>query len=91
MVENVSAEVFEEIFRRVTQSQQVPTEPGCGEYLRERCQEYASTVLRACYPRDIYSLVKAVSEYEGRPVRMTRVNIDRAVALYFAKSQPKEA
>jgi predicted ATPase with chaperone activity len=90
MVENVSTEVFEEIFRRVMQAQQVPTEPGCAEYLRERCQEYAAAVLRACYPRDIYSLVKAISEYEGRPVRMTRVNIDRAVALYFAKSQPKE-
>jgi predicted ATPase with chaperone activity len=89
MVENVSAEVFEEIFRRVMQAHQVPTEPGCAEYLRERCHEYTATVLRACYPRDIYCLVKAISEYEGRPVRMTRVNIDRAVALYFAKSQPK--
>jgi predicted ATPase with chaperone activity len=91
LVENVSAEVFEEIFRRVMQTLQVPTEPGCVEYLRERCQEYTATVLRACYPRDIYCLVKAISEYEGRPVRMTRVNIDRAVALYFAKSQRKEA
>ena len=41
MVENVSAEVFDEIFRRVMVAQQVPTEPGCAEYLRERCEEYA--------------------------------------------------
>ena len=34
---------------------------------------------------DIYKLVKAISEYEGRPVRLTRANIDRAVALYFAR------
>jgi hypothetical protein len=39
---------------------------------------------------DIYRLVKAISEYEGRPVRMTHANIDRSVALYFAKSEPKE-
>jgi hypothetical protein len=71
------------------QTHQVPTEPGSAEYLRERCEAYAARVLRACYPMDIYRLVKAISEYEGRPVRMTRVNIDRAVALYFAKSQPK--
>jgi predicted ATPase with chaperone activity len=90
MVENVSAAVFDEIFRRVMQSQQVPTEPGCAEYLRVRCEEYAAKVLRACYPMDIYRLVKAISEYEGRPVRMTHANIDRSVALYFAKSQPKE-
>ena len=43
-------------------------------------------MLRACYPIDIYKLVKAISEYEGRPVRMTKANIDRAVALYFAKT-----
>jgi hypothetical protein len=46
-------------------------------------------VLRACYPMDIYRLVKAISEYEGRPVRMTRANIDRAVSLYFAAPQAK--
>jgi hypothetical protein len=34
---------------------------------------------------DVYRLVKAISEYEGRPVRMTKGNIDRAVDLYFAK------
>jgi hypothetical protein len=38
---------------------------------------------------DIYRLVKAISEYEGRPVRMTHSNIDRAVALYFAKTSKK--
>jgi hypothetical protein len=34
---------------------------------------------------DVFKLVKAISEYEGRPVRMTKANIDRAVGLYFAK------
>ena len=89
MVDNVTPEVFEEIFRRVMQSNQVPTEPGCAEYLRERCEQYVARVLRACYPMDVYRLVRAISEYEGRPVRMTRINIDRAVALYFAAPQPK--
>jgi predicted ATPase with chaperone activity len=89
MVENVSPEIFEKIFQRVMQNQQVPTEPGCGEYLRVRCEEYVAKVLRACYPMDIYKLVKAISEYEGRPVRMTKQNIDRAVQLYFAKTTIK--
>ena len=86
MVENVSPEIFEKIFQRVVQNLQVPTEPGCGEHLRIRCEEYVAKVLRACYPMDIYKLVKAISEYEGRAVRMTKQNIDRAVALYFAKA-----
>src|SRR4051794_277823 len=87
-VDNVSPEIFDEIFRRVVQAQQVPTEPGCAEYLRVRCEEYAVHVLRACYPMDIFRLVRAISEYEGRPVRMTKANIERAVALYFAQSKP---
>jgi hypothetical protein len=86
LVENVSAEIFDRIFHSVIQSVQAPAEPGCAEYLRERCQAVAHN-LRACYPMDIYKLVKAISEYEGRPVRITRANIDRAVGLYFAKTK----
>src|SRR5262245_3316045 len=86
LVENVTPDIFEKIFQRVVTNMQVPTEPGCGEHLRIKCEEYVAKVLRACYPMDIYKLVKAISEYEGRPVRMTKQNIDRAVALYFAKT-----
>ena len=85
MVENVSPEVFDQIFQRVIAKAQTPTEPGCAEYLRDRCKSAGAKALRACYPMDIFKLVKAISEYEGRPVRMTRANIDHAVGLYFAK------
>ena len=86
LVDNVSAAVFDQIFHRVAQAHQVPCEPGCAEYLRQKCAATGYKFLRACYPHDIYRLVKAISEYEGRAVRMTRANIDRAVGLYFAKS-----
>jgi predicted ATPase with chaperone activity len=86
LVDNVSAAVFDQIFHRVAQAHQVPCEPGCAEYLRQRCASAGNPFLRACYPNDIYRLVKAISEYEGRAVRMTRANIDRAVGLYFAQA-----
>jgi predicted ATPase with chaperone activity len=86
LVDNVSADVFDQIFHRVAQAHQVPCEPGVSEYLRQRCAAAGYRYLRACYPNDIYRLVKAISEYEGRAVRMTRPNIDRAVGLYFAKN-----
>jgi hypothetical protein len=87
LVENVSADVFDRIFQRVVEAHQIPCEPGCAEYLRTRCLTAGATCLRACYPMDVYRLVKAISEYEGRPLRMTRANIDRAVELYFAKNE----
>ena len=87
LVENVTDEVFDEIFQRVVQSKQVPASRAarstCASAAWRRVRKY----LRACYPMDIYKLVKAISEYEGRPVRLTRPNIDRAVGLYFAKPQ----
>jgi hypothetical protein len=86
LVDNISPEIFDKIFQRVMSNNQVPTEPDCAAHLRECCAGYTAKVLRACYPVDIYRLVKAISEYEGRPVRMTKVNIDRAVGLYFAKT-----
>jgi hypothetical protein len=85
LVDNVSAELFDQIFQRVVETHGASSEPGCAEYLRERCMAAGSTCLRACYPMDIYRLVEAISEYEGRPVWLTRTDIDRAVGLYFAK------
>ncbi len=85
LVEEVSDAVFDQIFQRVLVNHQVPAEPGSAEYLRDRCLAIGGSCLRACYPNDIYNVVKAITEYEGRPVRMTRANIDRAVALYFAR------
>ena len=87
LVENVSEEVFDQIFQRVIQNAQCPAEAGCAEYLRQRCFEAGAKFLRACYPMDIYKLVKAISEYEGRPARMTKANIDHAGSLYFAKQE----
>src|SRR5579871_4776065 len=88
LVENVTAEVFDQIFHRAMHSAEAPYEAGAAQYLRERCLAAGTKFLRACYPNDIFKLVRAISEYEGRPVRLTRANIDRAVALYFAKKSP---
>lgn len=85
-VEDVSEQMFDEIFQRVLHEQHAPAEPGSAEHLRNRCLEAGAPALRACYPADILRLVKAISEYEGRPLRLTKANIDRAVTLYFAKT-----
>jgi len=87
MVESVTAEVFDQIFHRAMHNAEAPYEAGAAQYLRERCLAAGTKFLRACYPMDVYRLVKAISEYEGRPVRMSKANIDRAVALYFAREK----
>jgi hypothetical protein len=85
LVGEVSDEIFDEIFRRVLERNQAPCEPGSAEYLRLKCRESAGEELHACYPIDIFRLVRSISEYEGRTLRVTRSAIDRAVGLYFAR------
>src|SRR5690348_2353281 len=87
LVDNVTPEIFDEIFRRVANAHSVVYDPEAPEYLRELCLANGTPFLRACYPQDIYKLVKAISEYEGRQVRLTKANIERAVGLYFARTE----
>lgn len=85
-IERVTAELFDQIFARVVENEGVPCEPGSAEYLRERCETLSERGhLRACYPMDIFKLVKAICEYEGHPTLISKSNIERAVALYFAR------
>jgi hypothetical protein len=84
-VEPVSDDIFDRITRKVIESKRVPYETGYVEYLREACLRASRGVLRACYPLDMYNIIVSISEYEGRPVYLTKANANRAVDLYFAK------
>jgi predicted ATPase with chaperone activity len=87
LVPDVSAENFDRIFDRVVEAERVPCEEGCAAHLRSRCLASGSRVLRACYPVDVYRLIKAISSYQGHPVAITTTTIDSAIDLYFAKSE----
>jgi hypothetical protein len=87
LVEPVDENTFDQIFERVVTARRVPHEPDSAEYLRNLCLENGRTELRACYPLDICNILTAISEYERRPIQMTKAEISRAVELYFAKSE----
>jgi hypothetical protein len=90
LVQDVSEEIFDRIFERIVETEEVPCDAGCAAHLRRRCLTSGSKVLRACYPLDIYRLIKATSKYEGQPVIITVASIDRAIDLYFAKSRRRK-
>jgi energy-coupling factor transporter ATP-binding protein EcfA2 len=85
-VEAIDPQLFDEIFRRVASARNMPYEPDTAEYLRKLCYREGSMELRACYPADICSILVAISNYEGRPVRANKEDLERAVALYFAQT-----
>jgi hypothetical protein len=85
-VEACAPELFDEIFRRVASARNIPYEADSAEYLRKLCHREGSMELRACYPADICNILLAISNYESRPARVTKADLERAVALYFAQT-----
>jgi hypothetical protein len=84
-VEAVTAEVFDLIFQRVVSSRNLAMEPGSDEYLRKLCLREGRVELRACYPSDMCDIICSISNYEGRVPEVSKANLERACALYFAK------
>ncbi|HYZ87201.1 MAG TPA: AAA family ATPase [Bryobacteraceae bacterium] len=85
-IEAVEPHVFDAIFHRVASRRGIPTEPDSAEFLRRICLRQGRTELRACYPTDICNILQSISRYENRPIQMTKADIERAAALYFAKT-----
>jgi len=84
-VEAVDALCFDQIFERVVQGRNIETESDSAEFLRKLCLREGRTELRACYPADICNILLSIGRYEGRPPLMTKAELERATALYFAK------
>jgi hypothetical protein len=84
-VEAVDTQSFDQIFTRVVQSRNIQSEPDSAEYLRKLCLREGRTELRACYPADICNILLSIGRYEGRGPIMTKSEMERAAALYFAK------
>jgi hypothetical protein len=85
LVDAVDATAFDQIFGRVVASKNIPCEPDSAEHLRKLCLRDGRTELRACYPADICNILISIGKYDGRPARMTKPELERAAALYFAK------
>src|SRR5580698_1328258 len=85
-VEAVDAASFDQIFARVIQSRGLQAEADSAEYVRKLCLREGRSELRACYPSDICNILHSIGRYEGRPPLMTKPELERAAALYFAKS-----
>jgi hypothetical protein len=82
----VDEKSFDQIFHRVVTKFNIPCEQDSSEYLRKLCLREGRTELRACYPADICTILTSIGRYEGRPPFMSKSELERATALYFAKS-----
>ncbi|MCP5116360.1 MAG: hypothetical protein GY953_36485 [bacterium] len=89
-VEPVDAQTFDQIFQRVVSAKRIPAEPDSAEYLRQLCLQDGRDELRACYPLDIANIMLSVGQYEKNAVQMSKPELERAVKLYFTRSEATE-
>jgi hypothetical protein len=85
----VSPKVFDEIFHRIIEEKNIPSQPNCEKFLRQLCLDLGPKELRACYPGDIVDIIISTSKYDSIPVEINRANLQRAVKLYFTKTMTK--
>jgi hypothetical protein len=84
-VDAVDPGSFDQIFERTVKARGIQAEPDSAEYLRMLCLREGRTELRACYPGDVCTILQSIGRYEGRGALMTKSELERATALYFAK------
>jgi predicted ATPase with chaperone activity len=83
----VTAEVFDEIFRRVLLEHGLPFEPSLAAALRSICKSHQGAPgLRGCYPRDIFEILVALCHYKRQPFHITRESLRIAAETYFTHS-----
>jgi len=82
LLDSANAYQFDAIFRMTAAANGMTYEPGSEALLRELCLRH-SPDLRPCYPRDICSIIRAITIYEHRGPAIARADLERAVAGYF--------
>lgn len=89
-VEPVNAQIFDEIFSRLTAEKNLPFQPESVEFLRKLCVDLGAGELRACYPADILDILESISMYEELPTEVNDANLERAASMYFTKTMTIE-
>ena len=90
LVEPVTPDDFDRIFRRILDSKKLSHEPNSAEILRKLCTFFTGKELRACYPNDIITIIESISAYEGIPAEINKETLKRAATIYFTEGINKE-
>jgi hypothetical protein len=86
-VEPVNSEVFDKIFYRLVEKNNLTCKPDSAAFLRDLCHSMGRGDLQACIPADIIEIVTSIDKYEGRSLELNKENLKRAAMLYFTKPQ----
>jgi predicted ATPase with chaperone activity len=83
LIDHPSAAEFEEIFRRVVQSNSIEFNKDTFDFLLENFYRGLGVKFNACHPRDLIDQIIDAAHYHGYPPQMDRQSITTAWENYF--------
>ncbi|MBS1848284.1 MAG: hypothetical protein JST73_08400 [Actinobacteria bacterium] len=84
LVPPITDEAFDEVLRRVGESERIPIAPDAPAILRKGSRVMGDGDLRPYLPGAISLLVKSIAAYEDTDPVMDRETLDRALLMFFA-------
>jgi predicted ATPase with chaperone activity len=85
LIDHPSAAEFEEIFRRVAESNSIDFSKETFDFLVENFYKGGNVKFNACHPRDLMDQIIDAAHYHGHPPRMDRESITEAWENYFVE------
>jgi predicted ATPase with chaperone activity len=84
-IDHPSAEVYEAIFKKVCQANEVEFAPEIFDYLKNNYYAKLGIRFNACHPRDLVDQILDNAHYFNYPARLTKKDIDMAWKNYFVE------
>jgi hypothetical protein len=84
-IDHPSAEVYEAIFKKVCQANEVEFDPEIFDYLKNNYYAKLGIRFNACHPRDLVDQILDNAHYFNYPAKLTKKDIDMAWKNYFVE------
>jgi len=84
-IDTLSPDLFRQLWRRVCRDKDLSCSAEMENYLCERCSIESVHGLRACFPRDIVTILNGIAVFDQRPPEIAKDLIDQALEIYFGR------
>lgn len=84
-IDPLNPDLFRELWRRVCRDKNLPCTTEMENYLCDRCSQESVQGLRACFPRDIVTILNGIAVFNERSPEIAKDLIDQALEIYFGR------
>lgn len=82
-VDPLTDDLFHELVRRVCAAKQIDSSEAMIDYVTAECLKHSDDGLRACFPKDLVTIICGIAAFEKRQPTFDKRDIDNAIKVYF--------